>query len=349
MKMLVVHPGASWSTADVWRGYDKYLRRAGVQVIPYALDARIEAAGSWLQHCWQLAGSNENDKPSYADGFYLAGAQAIERALRFDVDWVLVISAMYIHPDVLVMLRRAGKRVAVLFTESPYDDEQQLHLAQYVEASFMNERSSLEKFRAVCKHSHYLAHAYDPDLHKPTPDDTVPAHDVVFVGTGFQERIDALSAVDWSGIDFGLYGAWGMLEDDHPLTVYKRNDVTLNEYAIKLYCNAKINLNMHRCSMGFGPDAPRITHAESCNPRVFELAACGAFQLTDWRAEMTDVFGVGSVPMYANGDMGDKIGYWLEEPAHLRQNIADAMRECVQGQTFEARVKTLLECLEKAI
>jgi hypothetical protein len=32
--------------------------------------------------------------------------------LRFDVDWVLVISAMYLHGDVLTLMKRAGLKVA---------------------------------------------------------------------------------------------------------------------------------------------------------------------------------------------------------------------------------------------
>lgn len=344
MKILVVHPGAPWSTADVWRGYDKYLKRTGVDIIPYALDARIDAAGSYLTHCWKLAGENEKNKPSHADFLYLASVQSIERALRFDVDWVLVVSAMYMHPDALVMLRRAKKRVAVLFTESPYDDEQQLHVAQFCDATFVNERSSVQRFREVCPNTHYLAHAYDPEIHKPTPDGDVPKHDVVFVGTGFQERIDQLAAVDWTGIDLGLYGSWGQIPDGHALQAHVRGEITPNEYAVKLYSNARISLNMHRLSMGFGVDAPRVTHAESCNPRVFELAAVGAFMLTDWREEMADVFPM--VPKFHTGDLGDTIGFWLEQPDATRRAIAADMRRCVEGHTFENRVKQLLNHLQ---
>ena len=56
--------------------------------------------------------------------------------------------------------------------------------------------------------THYLPVGYDPAQHGPQMNGEAPAHDVVFVGTGFESRVALLSQVDWSGIDLGLYGAW---------------------------------------------------------------------------------------------------------------------------------------------
>ena len=39
----------------------------------------------------------------------------------------------------------------------------------------------------------------------------IPEHDVVFVGSHFPERARVLSHVDWTDIDFALYGNWKTL------------------------------------------------------------------------------------------------------------------------------------------
>ena len=40
-------------------------------------------------------------------------------ALRLRVDWVLVISGIFFHPDAIGLLKRAGLSTAIVFTESP--------------------------------------------------------------------------------------------------------------------------------------------------------------------------------------------------------------------------------------
>ena len=60
--------------------------------------------------------------PTPADVQYHAGQEVVTRALRHEADWVVVVCAAYLHPDVLILCRRAGLRLAAVFTESPYDD-----------------------------------------------------------------------------------------------------------------------------------------------------------------------------------------------------------------------------------
>lgn len=297
MKILLVHPGASWATADVEAGL-RYglLRQPGVEIVRYRLDARIDAAGRWLNAAWRRAKKRNPDlgKPTIADVFFQAGIGALEMALRHQVDVVLVVSAMFLHPDVIILMRRAGLTVTTLFTESPYDVEKEQKIAALVQACWTNERTSVEAFLRVTPNCRYLPHAWHPLRHTPGPqpgDDQVPSHDVVFVGSAFTERVQWLSAVDWTGIDLGLYGSWSALPPKHRLRQYVRGSVTDNQVTAALYRRAKIGLNLYRRSIGWGRHAPQIDRAESLNPRAYELAACGCFFVQDHRAESDDVFG----------------------------------------------------------
>lgn len=329
MKILLAHPGASWSTADVEAGLRYGLEQHGVEIVRYRLDSRIERAQRWLYSNWRKTKKSNASiqKPTAADVFYLAGIGALEMALRHQVDVVLVVSAMYLHPDVLIMMRRAGLKVTVLFTESPYDEPKELAVAKLVDGCWTNERSSLPALRAVNAHAGYLPHGWHPERHlagAQPGDEMVAAHDVVFVGTGFRERVAWLSAIDWTGIDLGLYGSWDQVGPKHKLQRYIRDGVVDNVTTAALYRRAKVGLNLYRTSQGWGKQAPSIAHAESLNPRAYEFAACGAFSLSSDRAEVGEVF----------GDLVPVVGEPAEATGLIRRWLADS-----EGR---ARVQALL-------
>lgn len=344
----MIQPGASNSTADVYTGLTRALTRAGHEVLPFHLDRRIDSMGGWLNWQWRRAGKPD-PKPTPADILYLAGTPILERALRFLPDWVIVVSAMYVHPDVLIMLKRLGVPTAYVFTESPYDVEKELAVAPYAHCVFTNERSCVDAFLEVNEHSYYLPHAYDHGRHFPLKliSDEVPAHDVVFVGTGFQERVDLLSAVDWTGIDLGLYGTWNLVGSRSKLRKFiKSTEPISNALAQLLYCRAKIGLNLYRTSKGFGRDAERIEHAESLNPRAYELAACGVFQISDDRAERREMFG-GAVPFVGDAHrLGEVIRLALADD-NWRSWCATESRRAVDGHTFDRRASLLMETLNR--
>jgi spore maturation protein CgeB len=295
LKVLLVHPGASSSTADIEAGLRYGLARHGLEVIRYRLDVRIDRAVSWLYASWRRA-VKENPtlpRPTSSDMVYQAGIGALEMALRHQVDAVLVVSAMFVHPDVIVLMKRAGLRVTVLFTESPYDLDNELKIAAMVDGCWTNERTSVERFRAVNTNARYLPHAWHPQRHyvEATSSADVPSHDVVFVGSGFPERIAWLNAIDWSGIDLGLYGTWTGLGLKKALKPFVRAAQVDNSFAAALYRRAKIGLNLYRTSIGWGQNVQSIVAGESLSPRAYELAACGRFSVSDYRAEVAEVFG----------------------------------------------------------
>jgi hypothetical protein len=118
VKTLFITPGASWATADVAAGLRDGLEYHGVTVIPYLLDQRIDRSQRWLHYNWRRTRKRNPsiEKPNVADVFYQAGIGALEMALRHDVDVVLAVSAMFLHPDVIILMKRAGLRVVVVFT-----------------------------------------------------------------------------------------------------------------------------------------------------------------------------------------------------------------------------------------
>ena len=353
MKLLVIHPGASTSTSDVADGLYLGLEQHGVDLVRYRLDQRIDRSHRWLHYNWRRTKKKHPDmqRPTTADIFFQAGADALVMALWHNVDCVLVVSAMFLHPDVLVMMKRAGLRVVVIFTESPYDLEKELAVAKIVDGCWTNERTSLESFAAVNPRSGYLPHGWHPERHQPGPqdgDDAMLAHDVVFVGTGFHERIAWLSSICWDGIDLGLYGNWQMLGSRHPLRRFVRDGTVDNAKVASLYRRAKIGLNLYRTSKGWGKQAPAISVAESLNPRAYELARCGVFSLSTARAEVTDVFG-DLVPTFSSArEASDLIRRWLADPEG-RARVQAQLPGRVAQASWSHRAKQVLGDLQSLL
>lgn len=347
-RILLVHPGATWSTNDVWWGLHDGLLNANVEVVDYAMDGRIANASSWLDWCYQ--NNTRKDRatpPNYADKLYLASSGIVEKSLMFGCDWILAVACGWLHPLALQMARTAGRRVALILTESPNQDDEQMAWANMVDVIWTNERSSVAKFAFWNEHTHYWQHAIDPARHHPGPaNNTQPAHDVVFVGTGWQERIALLEAIDWTGIDLGIYGTWELMREDSPLSQYVRGGVTPNDITAQLYRNAKIGLNFHRTSDYYVQDSkPAAGGAESMNPRCYELAATGCFFVTDDRAEVRDVFGA-VVPVFNDAtDLQDMIRYYLAHDA-ARQAIAVQLPGLVAKHTFDRRAEEVLAVLD---
>jgi hypothetical protein len=349
MKLLLIHPGASFSTHDVYAGYLTALRAIGVECVEYRLDARIDTWGQFLKHQHRTRKLGPVDD---AEVLHRAGMDILPQAVWHGVDGVLAVSAMYLRESAMALLKLAGIPLALMLTESPYDDEAQAHYGRWADVLFTNERTSVPYLSQFCRTVKYLPHAYDPYRHNPRleVDNAVPSHDVVFVGTGFRERRDLLAAVDWTGIDLGLYGQW-----DRPgkIAPYVRGKIVSNEMAAQLYRKAKIGLNLYRTSKGWdGND--HIAHAESLNPRAVELAACGVFTISDYRFEVPYVFG-DLVPTFpTEASLGAKaltleatIRRFLRDEAG-RTHHAAQLPDAVAHLTFEARAHDVVTTLRDA-
>jgi spore maturation protein CgeB len=349
MRVLLIHPGASWSTADVEAGLRYGLEAHGVEVIRYRLDTRIERAQGWLNFAYRKAKKTNPTvpKPTWADVCYQAGRDALGVALREQVDAVLIVSAMLLHPDVIVLMKRAGLFVTILLTESPYDLDDELKVAGLVDGCWTNERTSVEPLKAINPHSGYVPHSWHPERHVVGPhpnDDEVPAHDVVFVGTGFSERISFFNAIDWTGIDLGLYGVWKDLGLKPELEASIRGREVSNLMTAALYRRAKIGLNLYRSLAGRGRTARRVW-GESLNPRAYELAACGVFHCSEYRAEVREVFG-DLVPTFRTpAEAAAIIRQWLPDEAG-RQQIATALPASVAESSWVERASWMIGDLQ---
>ena len=358
MKLLCAAPGPTHSTIDVYTGIVDGLRAIGHAVGEFRTHTRIAHANHCLRLRWEAAGSPAGQEPDPNNVSFHATSEIVQYALYHEVDWVLFVSCGVVHPAVYTMLRRAGVPNAMLVTESPYEDERQAEMAALVDLVWTNERTSVEQLRQVNPNTFYLPHAYDPARHYPAePDPSVPAHDVVFVGTLWQERIDLLAAVDWSGIDLGIYGSADLFDQDRFPSPHNARQRTIlepylhigfidNARTTALYRSARLGLNLHRTSVGL-TGGRHVHGAESMNPRCYEQAATGgALLVTDARAEVLETFGEAAPVFDGPGQLEDCVRTLLYDE-HAGQQRVDAMRQAIAPHTFAARAAQMTSRLAR--
>jgi Uncharacterized protein conserved in bacteria len=339
VNILLVHPGSTVSTADVFAGLHAGLKAHGANVISYALHGRIQDSERFLAVCHRRAMRQKLNTPApqFIDIIYHACLGIFERILRFRIEAVVIVSGVILPKDTLEMLRRTGLPIGILMTETPYLLDSELKIAAYADFVWTHERSAVDQLAQVQANTKYLPHAWLPGVHDQLSDLDVKQHDVVFVGSDFQERIELLEGVDWRGIDLGLYGNWRSVKSRSKLQKFIRSHEIPNKMTTALYQQAKIGLNIYR-----GCEAP----AESLNPRAYELAATGSFHLSTYRSEVAEKFG-SLVPTFSTSmELQKQIRYWLKHDTE-RKAVAEQLPALVAEDTWIARGGQVLGDLRK--
>lgn len=339
MRVVVAHPGPSFSVHDVYVGWVDALRELGVHVIEYNLDHRLAFYDEALMPTEYQGRFRKALTPDQAVELATNGIYAALYKARPDV--LFAVSGFFLPPDVYTRARVYGTRVVILHTESPYEDDRQMQLAALADVNLLNDPTNLERFAQVAT-TYYAPHAYRPDVHAPGPT-SLPPCDLAFVGTGYPSRIDFFERMGLTGLDVRLGGNWQALTEESPLgqwLISAPTECLANEDAVALYRSARCGINFYRREARPGQDAA----GWAMGPREVEMAASGLFFLRDARPEGDDVLSM--LPRFATPeDAGEQLRWWLAHDDD-RQAVADKARAAIAGRTFLNNAAGLLRLLE---
>ena len=345
MRILLCYPGPRHSTFDVAAGWDEALRELGHDVFSFRFDFCIDFCLA-AKEAWEKKHvGNPGAVFNMEDWQKIASEQVVIAAADFQPDVALIVSGMQYHPRAFHILGKMGIPKAVILTESPYQDERQTLMLDKgeVDLAFANDKASVDVLGEYCP-VEYLPHSYAPNRHGPALSESDFETDVFFCGTLFPDRQEFFKPLQAVDAEFDAYIIG-------PSNWRGGYEVIENKELVEWYRGTKIALNHHRIWRGDmeadeGEIAPGT--AWSLNPRAFEIAACGTFQLCDdQRPELHEVFN-GSVATYSDGaDMLDKINYYLANDAEREAMALEARWRVRHCRFIDRAEQILIPAIEK--
>jgi spore maturation protein CgeB len=140
-------------------------------------------------------------------------------------------------------------------------------------------------------------------------------------------------------LDLAVWGpGWDALPPNSSLKNHLRGRHTRPEEWLKIYSASKIILSTHY------HDPHKRFPVYQASPRVFEILACGAFQICDDQRDVFTLFQNGRdlVRFTDAPALVDKVEYYLSHPQERRE-IAERGRQTVLAHhTYRDRILTLI-------
>lgn len=323
-RIAVLFPQHPFSTRDCAIGYSRAFRHLGFHVTEIYYDI------IWRKY--KARGLDRNDIPRKAC------RDVVMEIVESCPDLVVVIDGASTHEIFWNWMQRLGILTAVVMTDCPYWDDIHAHLCAKADYAFANDKLSANKME--CQ---YLPLAYSQDVHRPFLVSEKYKSDVVFVGTGFPERLDILEGVDWDGIDFKLLGYFD-LEPGSRLSPYfnQSGEFIHNTETVKYYNGSKIVLNLNRLSIDlYGKE--RIKERGSVGPRIYEAAACGcAIASQNDIPELKQLLGDNYLPFNTPEELSSVIREWLPKEREL-EKMGKRARTAMKYHSYIHRTQTMLD------
>ncbi len=277
--------------------------------------------------------------------FLGVGVLAAVEAVKPDL--VLVMAQAPLGPEVLTEIGRRGVLRAFWFVEDHRLFGYWREIAPHYDHFFVIQQGPFlaEAGRLCPGGARYLPCAADPAVHRPLVLDAEEraalGAPVGFVGAGYRNRRLAFRAL----LDLGLrvwgseWAGAGALEP----AIQRGGARISTEESVRIFNATTVNLNLHSSTYVDGVD-PR---GDFVNPRTFELAAAGAFQLVDARALLPPLFrpGVELATFTDAAELPELVAHWLAHPAERAALAAAGRARVLAEHTYRHRMETLLETI----
>lgn len=271
----------------------------------------------------------------------------LEAVNEKSIDVLICMAQAPVSGRVLTELRSRGVITVLWFMEDYLRFTYWKDLAKYYDFVFTIQRGRcMELIRAAgAGEVVYLPMACDPGVHRPL---SLSAEErkqwgspISFVGAGYHNRQQVFAS--FADLPFKIWGTeWPECKPFDRMVQENGRRLLPAEY-VKIFNATDININLHSSSERDGVDPT----GDFVNPRTFELAAAGAFQLVDERSLLAECFEPGKeVVTFRNPrELKELVAYYLNRP-HERQAIADRARARVLSEhTYDQRIRQMLSVI----
>lgn len=337
LRVMVIEPiyGGSLPVA---RSCARALETAGHEVVGLSFEAMAEARAYFQDFVDRRPGAESLSQ----DFLHLLGRMIAVECHRVKPDLVLALAQSPATPVVMREIREAGIRTAFWFVE----DYELLEYWKRIHGSFdmflTIQRGEFHRRLAELSPApvRYLPMCADTEFLVPTAwPGPGPAPELSFVGAGYHNRERAFLRL----MDMPLR-IWGSdWRPQSPLwpRVEQEGERTTAEQNREIFSASRINLNLHSSTYHEGVNP----FGDFVNPRTFEIAACGGFQLVDQRSLLPELFQEGSeLVCYSSvEELRDLVLDWSKRPEDRARIAAGGRRRTLAEHGYGQRMKELLE------
>lgn len=336
MKILLVAHGANHSTYDIYLYYSMAMENAGIELSTFPYHSAMD------YHYRAITSINPNIDKDVATSKAVHGAsrEILTQIVLSQPDHVLFVGGLAVPLHISMSAYNMRNflvnkyTIGYLFTESPYQDDEQESYMEYADYAFFNDKNSALKYNPKQElFLEYLPHSYLPAVHYQNRIVDNNVKDVVFCGTLYPNRVEMFNQIEWSSINamiIGNYTDTNIVLNDAVSEKFVSGNLN-NVQLSGLYRNSKLSINFHRYA----------ADAYSMNPRIRESVMCGCLPITDYRQEIADVFG-DSIPFVSSGEeMSNEIVRMLENTEE-RVNRLNAARAAIIDDTYEKRLENIV-------
>lgn len=241
----------------------------------------------------------------------------------------LVTHLNQIDLKTLDTLDSLGTKVVAWFSDDNWRFENYSKIfAKHIFCSISTYKCAVEKYKELGLRVIKSQWASTPDYYKKTACQFL--YDVSFVGGKYGKRQENIEYLIKAGIPINIFGK-GF------------NDFLAFDKMIKVFNESRINLNFS--------DSPHEGFGLQIKGRVFEIAMCGGFLLTEYTEGIEEYFEIGKeiVCFTSLDEAVEKIKYYLTHE-DARRKIAEAGHiRALKDHTWRERLETIFNQIEQQI
>lgn len=263
---------------------------------------------------------------------------------HFEPAFVLALAQAPLNRLTLQKLRKAGVRTAMWFVEDwQIFDYWQTYAPLYDVFAVIQKDPFQEKLAAAGQpHAPYLPLAALPEFHRPlalsAEEEREYGADIGFLGAGYPNRRLAFRPL--AGRNFKIWGSDWEGESVLAPCIQRQGQRIGEEESVKIYNASRINLNLHSSLK----TETLVSHGDFVNPRTFELASMGAFQLVDRRRLLPELFAEDELACFdSEAELYEKIDYFLSHPDERARFCRRARERVLAEHTYAQRMRRLLD------
>lgn len=286
------------------------------------------------------------DRLDYLENSFLqvVSQAVLAKAEAFAPDLVLAMAQAPLSRQALKRLRRDGVPTAMWFVEDHEVFPYWKAFAPLYDLFAVIQKGDFPRKLAEAgqPNSLYLPLAADPAVHRPLELSPVERRkygsELSFVGAGYPNR--RLAFRQLASFDLRIWGSDWDGESVLAPFLQRQGERIETDEVVKIFNATDINLNLHSSVR----PGVLVGDGDFVNPRTFELAACGAFQLSDRRGLLPELFREGELALFS--DMPGLLQAIEHYRAHPDERTAVAARgraRVLAEHTYVHRMRTLLE------